>query len=584
MKKVSDIIVDVLSKQTKIFTGYSGGAILPTLDSVYKNRTKFITTSHEQGAGHVSEIIGKLNGLGVVITTSGPGVTNLVTSMQNALTDNNPVIYITGQVSTNVIGTDAFQECDATKITNSCTKMSYQLKTPDLTDSLIKYSVRLAKGEIDGRKGPVHIDLPKNIQSMESNTNSSINMDLKIINSNPSHYDKIPNNHDDIKKICDMLSNSKKPVLYVGKGCNHSHKKLLKFAELLKIPVTTTLHGLGSFPETHYLSLKMVGMHGSVSANYAIQNSDLILCVGARFDDRTIGNPNLYAPNAKKIHVDIDKNRINKLKNLIKPHLSIFDDSDKFFDKILDNITYKESIRQSELRSEWINTVMKWKKNYKFLPPNVDFLTTQNVIFELDKYLTFHNKKKDTIITTGVGNHQMFTAQFINWTFPNKFLTSGSLGVMGTCLPFGIGAKLVSTDQVICIDGDSSFNMSYNELKTLLEHNIKIKIMIMNDGVQQMVQAWQDLFYDGRHISTSNVNPDYVKLAEAHNIKGIRCSDINKLRDTIKYFMEYPDSIICDFRVKGTLCLPFVAPGNALDNIIIEKSNMSNFDKSNPPS
>lgn len=582
----SKVIIDNLRKHTDIFFGYSGGANLTILNEVYNlshnskyKKLKFITSAHEQGAGHMAEAYGKItNGLGVVITTSGPGVTNLITPLQNALNDNNSLLVITGQVAESVMGTDSFQECKAVELTKPCTKYSYQLKNADEADHVIKYAIKLAKGHIDGRKGPVHIDIPKNIQGQNVK-----NVTKKVIKISGNNLGKNIDNQ--IKHVINVLNNSKKPILFVGKGCNNSYDELKQLAERFNIYVTTTLHGLGCFDETHPLSLKMVGMHGSVYSNYSVQEADCILCIGARFDDRTTGNLEKYSPNSIKIHVDIDNNRLIKIKKLINISLSIHSDSKNFIKNLLK--ASEEVNVNIDNKKEWSNKISLLKEKYNFSSLhsllNKNSLTVPHVIDEINRQID--GIKDKVIITTGVGNHQMFTAQHINWKYPNKFITSGSLGVMGTGLPFAIGAKLAKFNNiVICIDGDSSFNMSSNELKTIIEHNIPIKIAIMNDNRQQMVWIWQKLFFNSNYISTTNVNPDYVKLAKAYKIKALKCSSLKELYK-VKYFINYDKGpILCDFRVTPTMCTPLVPPGKGLDEMIIHETNNHKISNADVPS
>jgi acetolactate synthase-1/2/3 large subunit len=363
---------------------------------------------------------------------------------------------------------------------------------------------------------------------------------------------------------------AKKPILYVGQGSADHYELVRILAKKANIPVTTTLHGLGIFDETDPLSLHMVGMHGSVYANYAIQNADLILCVGARFNDRTTGDTSKYAPEARRaeklgkggiIHFDTDNDQIGKT---IRPTMSLVGDCGYYLEELVKHVYYQE-------REPWINKLNKWKEKHPFsyIVDRDNSLTTQMVIDKLHKYIENHCDTNNVILTTGVGNHQMMTAQFYRHRHPNSLLSSGSLGTMGVGVPFAMGAHIANPGKtVICIDGDGSFNMTLQELGTVVEHNIPIKIAIMNDSRQQMVWVWQKLFFDRKFISTSNKNPDYVELAKSFGIKAIRCVKKSDLEKTFKYFLETREPIVCDFRVNPDICLPLVAPGKGLDEMI----------------
>jgi len=582
----------------KYVFGYSGGALLPLLDQFYKSKNiQFIKNSTEQCSGYMAEGYSKslyLSQPGIIISTSGPGLTNTITPLQNAFSDGTPLIAISGQVPTNAIGTDAFQECDAVNLTKHCTKWNYRLKHKDEIKDVLDKAFKIS---MEPRKGPVHIDIPKDILLENVNYYNNIyygkgeiyhnkNIDFGVYNKNNINYDY----------VIEMLNISNKPVIIAGQGCNTTSKELTEFALKYNIPVTTTIHGMGCFNEDSELSLEMLGMHGNPVANYAIQESDLIIALGTRFDDRTTGNLMEYGKKAIEsglkmeggiIHIDSSKKQIDKVRKLFEKHYKIEDcenflksintDTESVF-KSLYHYRYK-----STNKTEWINELNKYRKDNKYYyNEDKNIMKTPDVIKCIDKQLKCLNiLKKDVIFTTGVGNHQMWTSQHIKWTHPGKMITSGSLGTMGVGVPFAIGSKLANPEKmVICIDGDSSFTMTSNELQTLLEYDIPIKIAIMNDGRQQMVYTWQKLFHNERFIGTTNKNPNFEHLGKAYNIKTITCSSKKALNRKVKEFLLYDKSIIGIFNVEPEMCFPLVAPGKALDEMIMNESYIENLDKS----
>jgi len=616
--------------------GYSGGAVLPLLNTFYKENNefdkidhgdgiKFIKSSNEQCAGHSAEGYTKsINNVipGVIISTSGPGVTNILTPLQNAFNDGTPLIAITGQVPTNAIGTDAFQECPATDITKSSTKWNYLLNQVDNIPEVMKYAYDIS---MSPRMGPVHIDAPKDILSEMSNINiydlhDKLREKKYYFNKEKDSY-KIETK---INNIIKLLNISKKPILKIGQGCNHSYKLLRKFIELTNIPVTTTIHGLGIVDETHPLSLQMMGMHGSAAANYALQEADLIIAIGTRFDDRTVGNYIKYAPEAVKsgisgkggfIHVDKSIVQIDKVKKLFKSKInhhnlktlddinlqSLCMDSEIFLDKLVDS--YDKRVDYYNDYKEWNKRIRILKEDNKFtlsnyknnknnkLGENLEIynITTQMVIDNINKSIDKLQLDRSKIIyTTGVGNHQMFAAQHITWTHPVKMMTSGSLGTMGVGVPYAIGAQLSNPcNKVICIDGDGSFCMTSGDLQTVADLNIPIKICIMNDERQQMVHTWQKLFFNGRFIATDNKNPNFVKLAESYGIKALKCEDIYSLSRVTKEMLEFSEGpILVEYKVRPDICLPLVSPGKSLSEMILNVEDIDNMsvDKKNVPS
>jgi len=575
---------------------YSGGAIMGLVDEFHDTQNNIISSyihTHEQSLGHAATGYAKSSGkMGVSIVTSGPGLTNIITPMLDSTNDSTPLMVISGQVSRNVMGTNAFQECDAVGLSKSATKFSYCIKEIEELPYIMDIAYKIAN---TGKKGTVHIDLPKDISSSIFKNSLLINDEINItrlynniMNNNlfDSNVDISLNTHnnDYIEKIAKIINNSKKPILYVGQGCNGNHKLLTYLVDNFNIPVTTTIHAMGVYDENNELSLEMLGMHGNAAANIAIQEADLIICIGARFDDRTTGNVELYAPEAKKasinktggiIHNNIEFSEINKT---VKVDFPIIGDSKLFLSKI-NNLLIKKD------RNDWLNRIFSLKKKYNFRYNELKNgnIKTQTAITKINNLI-----QKDAIITTGVGSHQMMTAQFIKWNNYNKMITSGSLGVMGVGVPYAIGAKIANPDkQVIVIDGDSSFMMTLGELKTIAEYNLDIKIAIMNNHTQGMVKEWEKLFFDGRITATTNFcNPKFELLAETFGIKGFYCDNINDIDKITEEFLNFKGPALCEYNVIDEICLPLVKPGCALDDMLLEEEYVKKFDTSKiePPS
>lgn len=532
---------------------YSGGAIMPIVDAFHnQNKINYFVNCHEQSAGHAATGYAKSsNETGVVIVTSGPGLTNLVTPILDATNDSTPLVVFSGQVSQNTMGSLAFQECPATDITKSITKWSYCVKQVEEIPDVIDMAFQIAN---DGKKGAVHIDLPKCVTSGTYINKPYIRPKIKLNNM------KNEINIDYVKHIANIINESEKPVLYVGKGCNNYSELLREFAMKANIPVTTTLHAMGVFDETHHLSLKMVGMHGSAYANYSIQESDCIIALGSRFDDRTTGDIAKYAPNTKNIiHVNINKEEINKI---IHTNHNIHGDCGEFLESIIPYIKFNQ-------RENWIKYIchMKFKHPFEYIQLDTN-IKTQSVLIEMNKQIEILD---DVIISTGVGNHMMMACQFIDWKYPNRILASGSLGVMGCSTGYAMGAKIANPESiVISVDGDGSFNMTSNELKTLVEYNIPIKIALMNDNSLQMVKIWEELFFDKRVTATdNNHNPDYVQLAKAYGLEAMSCDNYYDLPFVMRDFLRCDKPVLCEFKVERDICLPLVGPGKALDDMIL---------------
>ena len=564
---------------------YSGGAIMPLIDkfNYSKNKKiKYYVHSHEQNCGHSATGYAKVSGkMGVSIVTSGPGLTNIVTPMLDATNDSTPLMVISGQVSRNVMNSLAFQECPAVDITKSVTKFSYCIESVEEVPYIMDLAYKIANNK---KKGAVHIDLPKCVANNIFNDNIIDNkyynalMDDNMYNTEKinglyklnNEYNKINKKYKDsydskyLYNIANIINSSEKPILYLGQGANGLSDELHKFIIEYNIPVTTTIHGLGLINQELDLSLKWLGMHGYAPANYAIQKADCIICVGARFDDRTTGNIDKYAPSAKNIiHVNIEEKEIGKI---INTDYNIVDTAKNFINKINKYMKWKE-------RKEWKKEINELKKDFPFEYTKLhNKLNMPMVIREINNQM-----KDNTIITTGVGTHQMQTAQFIDWKPGMRFISSGSLGVMGAGIPYGIGCSLAEPERdVIVIDGDSSALMTISDLKTIKEYNIPVKIIILNNNKQGMVYIWEELFYDKRITATEyNSNPSFTQLANSFGIKSLYCDNQWTLKKKINKFINYKGPILMECKVENDICTPLVKPGAGLDEMIFKEDYLN---------
>jgi len=577
--------------------GYSGGAIMPLMDQFHPNNNKdidLIINSHEQNCGHAATGYAKSSGkTGIVLVTSGPGITNCITPLLDAKNDSTPLIVISANVGLKHIGTNAFQEAPATLITKPVTKWSHFVTDKDDINYIFEKAFHIAN---DGKKGSVHIDIPKCVlNSINKNNNNKKNSNHH--NKYLTNYKKNPwrnkNNYiasRSFDEIANIINNSEKPILYVGQGANSSHLNVRKLSKKFNIPVTTTLHGMGIFDETDEYSLQMCGMHGHAAANYALQESDCIIALGSRFDDRTTGEISKYAPKCKNfIHFNIEESEINKV---VKTENYVIGDLKKTLPILINKLENISASKTLWLKMDvnnikkmaWINTIQKWKQKFPFDYNETSGLKTQEVLIELNKQIT--NNMEKYFITTGVGNHQMMSCQFIDWRYPRRFISSGSLGVMGAGLPYAIGVQIANQKKtVINIDGDSSFLMTLSDLKTVKEHNLPLKILILNNGTQDMVRVWEDLFFEKRITATENTQgPQFSKLVESFGIKGIKTNK-NNLKNNMKYFLDYKGPILMECITERDYCFPLVPPGAGLDEMILNKKNISKIDsKANAPS
>lgn len=577
--KGSQIIFNKLVKNNvKDVFMYSGGAIMSLIDCFYnQKKINYYIHTHEQNLGHAATGYARSTGnTGICIVTSGPGITNMITPMLDAQNDSTPLIVFSGNVKLSDMGTNAFQEAPATEITKSITKWSHCVKDVEEMNDVLDTAFRIANY---GKKGVVHIDLPKCI------LNNTIENTIENNNIEKTTYISYNSviNEKKISKVSNIINNAKQPVFYVGQGCNNYSNELTELVEKSNIPVTTTIHAMGCYDERKDLSLKFLGMHGSVTANKTIQESDCIIALGSRFDDRTTGNLKYYAPKAKNayknnnggiIHCNINNNEIG---NIVDTHYNFNMDCGDFMKKLIPQIKYNE-------RPKWINKINNWKKTYPFTyEENEEILYTQDVLKCLNSHLI--NKSK-FLFTTGVGNHQMMAAQFIDWTYPKSFISSGSLGVMGFGLPAAIGVGIGNPDKtVINIDGDGSFLMTLSDMKTLKQYDLRnVKIMLINNKKLGMVDTWEKLFYENRITATDNSHaPSFYKVAKSFGIKSFRCDSQKNLNQIMSKFIKTPGPLLCEFIVDSTECFPLVAPGKALDDVILFNSD-KNIDTSIPPS
>lgn len=507
--------------------GYPGGAILPVFDAIYNSKHfDFILPRHEQGAGHMAEGYARASGKpGVVLVTSGPGATNVITPMQDALSDGTPMVVFCGQVQTTEIGTDAFQEADIIGISRACTKWNIMVKSVAELPRRIKEAFEIATS---GRPGPVLVDLPRNITAGILRKPISMNTTFPV---SPTVREISQHRLDaTLKRVANLINIARKPILYVGQGIlarPEGPKLLREFADKTCIPVTTSLQGLGSFDELDPKSLHMLGMHGSAYANLAMQEADLIIAIGARFDERVTLDIARFAPQAKAaasegrggiVHFEIISKNINKV---VEATEAVEGDCAENLALLL------PKVKEVTERLEWYAQLSNWKARYPLCLYEKEKpggpIKPQAVIEKLSN-LTAPIKHR-TVITTGVGQHQMWVAQHFRWRYPRTMITSGGLGTMGYGLPAAIGVKVARPEAlVIDIDGDASFNMTLTELSTAAQFNIGLKVLILNNGEQGMVTQWQNLFYEDRYAHTHQRNPDFVKLSESMGVEAQRCA------------------------------------------------------------
>lgn len=546
------ILIEALKKEgVDVMFGYPGGVVLPLFDALYDSDMKFILTRHEQGAAHAADGYARATGkVGVCLATSGPGATNLITGLATAHMDSVPMVAFTGQVKTSLIGNDAFQEVDVSGITRPISKHNYLVKDVNKLATVIKNAFHIAS---TGRPGVVVVDVPVDVQLQETDFHYPDKAEIR-------GYKPTCRGHiGQIKRACKLITGSKRPVLYLGGGViiSGASAEIFEFVKKTEIPVTMTLMGLGAFPGTHKLSLGMLGMHGTAYANHAIQESDLIIAVGARFDDRVTGKIEEFAPHAKIIHLDIDPCAISKN---VQVDVPIVGDVKCVFGDILKYIK-KPNI------SIWLKQIEEWKKKYPLIYKDDSKLRPQYVVEEIYKAT-----KGDAIITTEVGQNQMWAAQFYKYDTPRKFISSGGLGTMGYGFPAAIGAQIGCPKKpVFDIAGDGSIQMNIQEMTTAVANKLPVKIAILNNGCLGMVRQWQELFYKRRYSYTIlEASPDFVKLAEAYGAVGMRITKKKDVKKAINDALKITSKpVMMDFHVEPEEnVFPMVPAGQAINKMI----------------
>ncbi len=563
-KNGAEMIIRALVDQgVEVVFGYPGGAVLPIYDAIFgQNKLRHILVRHEQGAVHAAEGYARSTGkVGVVLVTSGPGATNAVTGLTDALMDSIPIVCITGQVATHLIGNDAFQEADTTGITRPCTKHNYLVKSPDDVSRVIHEAFYVARS---GRPGPVVIDMPKDVQLGKGDYVGP----EKVVHR--TYQPRIKGDGAAIERAVKLIAGAKKPIFYTGGGIINSgpeaSARLIEFAHLTGVPVTNTLMGLGAFPASDPQFVGMLGMHGTYEANKAMHDCDVMVCLGARFDDRITGRLDAFSPNSQKIHVDIDPSSINKNVSVDVP---IVGDVGAVLEDMIAMWKGEGLKTDQDALKVWWRRVDEWRSiNCLKYDQGDETIKPQYAIERLYEL----TKDRETFITTEVGQHQMWAAQFYKFESPNHWMTSGGLGTMGYGMPAALGVQLAHPEAlVVDIAGEASILMCIQELSTAAQYNLPIKVFILNNEYMGMVRQWQELLHGGRYSeSYSEALPDFVKLAEAFGIKGLRAHRPDQVDGLIEEMVNTDGPVLCDVLVdKVENCFPMIPSGSAHNDMIL---------------
>jgi acetolactate synthase I/II/III large subunit len=557
MRAVDAIMECLKAEGVEHVFGIPGGANLPTYDALYDAGLRHIQCRHEQGAGHAAEGYAKASGrVGVALATSGPGATNLVTAIADAVMDSVPTVFITGQVRTDLLGTDGFQEADVTGITMPVVKHSLMIRDPEEIPVAIHEAFHVAR---TGRPGPVLVDIPQDLSRADIDYVPVSSVDL------PGYQPTTDGNAKQIRLAAKALANSRRPVIYAGGGVVNADasKELVELCTSDRLPVTCTLMGLGAFPAPHEQWLGMLGMHGTRAANYSMDEADLIVAIGARFDDRITGKLSEFAPRAKFVHIDVDPAEISKN---VPAHIPIVGDAKKILPKLT---TEYRALKADRARLDgWWQRIDGWREKHPlgYEDSEGSEIKPQYMIEAL-----YEVTGGNAIVTSDVGQHQMWTAQYFHFNGPRRWINSGGLGTMGFGLPAAMGAKVACPDEdVVCVAGDGSVIMNVQELATCVTEKIPIKVFIMNNGYLGMVRQWQELFWDRRYSSVEmGSSPDWVKLAEAFGATGMLVEDKAELKDAMKSALETDGPVVCDVRVTPEEnCYPMIPAGQAARDMV----------------
>jgi acetolactate synthase-1/2/3 large subunit len=558
MRAVEAIMECLKAEGVEVVFGLPGGANLPTYDAFVDAGIRHVLVRHEAGGGHAAEGYAKATGkVGVAFATSGPGATNVVTPIVDAMMDSVPTVFITGQVRTDLIGTDGFQETDTLGITMPVVKHSYQIRSPLEIPRAIHEAFHLARS---GRPGPVVVDIPVDLSRAEIPYEPVTDVHL------PGYQPTTDGNTKQIRQAAKAMASARRPVIYAGGGIVNANasKELFEFATSGRFPVTCTLMGLGGFPAPHPQWLGMLGMHGTRTANYAMDEADLICCVGARFDDRITGKLSEFAPNAKFIHIDIDPAEISKN---IPAHIPIVGDCKNVLTKLVKEYRALDNVDSARL-DDWWSKIAGWQEKW---PLRYEDSTDSEIKPQYMVQALYEATGGDAIVTSDVGQHQMWAAQYYHFSQPRRWINSGGLGTMGFGLPAALGAAVGCPDKtVVCIAGDGSIQMNIQELATCSEDKIPVKVFIMNNGYLGMVRQWQELFWDKRysHVDMGSY-PDFVKLADAYGATGMRFTDKSTLVDDMKTALETEGPVLVDVRVtREENTYPMIAPGQPARDMV----------------